>query len=97
MSGFARDQFLVATYQHMSSNATPTQVFCFTPHRYSGKNPMRFAIFWRISVRFSDPPYAPLLLIWDDFRPPAVDDVPEISIDKCLEFEGVGLCYPPGF
>ena len=21
---------------------------------------MRFAVFWRISVRFSDPPYAPL-------------------------------------
>ena len=28
--------------------------------RYSGKIPMRFAVFWRISVRFSDPPYAPL-------------------------------------
>ena len=30
-------------------------------HVLSGKNPMRFAGFWRISVRFSDPPYAPLL------------------------------------
>ena len=31
---------------------------------YSGKNPMRFAVFWRISerfLRFSDPPYAPLM------------------------------------
>ena len=24
MSGFARDHFLVATYEHMSLNATPT-------------------------------------------------------------------------
>ena len=31
--------------------------------RYSEKHPMRFAVFWRISVRFSDPPYAPLIII----------------------------------
>ena len=27
MSGFARDHFLVATYEHMSLNATPTQIY----------------------------------------------------------------------
>ena len=32
-------------------------------HVRSGKNPMRFAGFWRICVRFSDPPYAPS---WDE-------------------------------
>ena len=42
------------------------------------------------------PGLVPQLLIWDDFRSPDVEDVSETSVDKCLEFEGVGLCYPPG-
>ena len=39
----------------------------------------------------------PQLLICEEFGPSDVEDVPEASVDKCLEFEGVGLCYPPGF
>ena len=30
---------------------------------YSGKYLMRFAVCWHISVRFCEPPYAPLMLV----------------------------------
>ena len=36
------------------------EAYMYAQFRYSGKNPMRFSVFWRISVRFSDPRYAPL-------------------------------------
>ena len=36
-------------------------VSIYVRFRYSAKNQMRFAVFWRISLRFSDPLYAPLL------------------------------------
>ena len=39
----------------------------------------------------------PQLFVGDEFRPPDVEDVSETSVDKCLAFVGVGLCYPPGF
>ena len=38
--------------------------YMYARFRYSGKNPIRFSVFWRIFVRFFgflDPPYAALL------------------------------------
>ena len=38
--------------------------YMYARFRYSGKNPMQFAVFWRISVRFAvfRPPLRPPLL-----------------------------------
>ena len=49
-------------YQHTSlaDGSFHTVASMYVWFRYLGKNQMRFAVFWRISVRFSDPPYAPV-------------------------------------
>ena len=55
--------------------------YMYARFRYSGKNPMPFAVFWRISVRFSDPPYASLKL--NDFI--MTKDKTDVSV-ICLLF-----------
>lgn len=49
----------------------------------------------RIQFGLSGP--VQLLIVWDAFQPPHIEDVPETTIDECLEFVDVCTGFPSDY